>query len=480
MTPRSYSARLSQFHFLPVEDLACAILFVFFAMQGSIPGIAPAQALEMTASAPNGLTTIGGVASQAIAYTLILALILRRPRLVLRQTALVPWAGLLAILAVASTAWSLDPVLTLRRSLPFALAGLFGLWFSARFTRCRQLAILRLAMIALALTTIAVVVFAPSIGLDHSPGHSTDWQGVFTQKNACGRIMVLATAVILFGERLTASRLAAFALFLFVLIMSRSRAAWLIEAALLLLWLVLAIARRAGPRFRLVMAVAAPLACVALGTAMVLGFYRLAALLSRDPTLSGRTAIWVQVGHFIVQHPLLGYGYDAFWRGTTGPSLQIDSAVHFFVVHAHNGFLEIALELGAAGLALFVLSWLRAWRKLGPLWRRGEIDRIAWPLAIVILIALYDLDENTLLLYNGLFWILYVAALAGIESASKPALSEFAQRASRMEPALSEFAQRASRMGDRHHTLAPQAHEILTAYAKGARKFAEAAAREPS
>ncbi|MGD0366091.1 MAG: O-antigen ligase [Acidobacteriaceae bacterium] len=427
MTPRSRPAGLPQIRIVHPEDLACAALFAFFAMQGSIPGIAPAQALEMTASAPNGLTTIGGISSQAIAYTLILALILRRPRLVLRQTALVPWAGLLAVLAVASTAWSLDPLLTLRRSLPFALAGLFGLWFSARFTRSRQLAILRLAMIALALATIAIVVRAPSIGLDHSPGHAADWQGVFTQKNACGRIMVLATAVILFGERITASRLTAFALFLFVLIMSGSRAAWMIEGALVFLWLVLSIARRAAPRFRLVMAVTAPFACVALGTAMVLGFHRLALLLSRDPTLSGRTAIWAQVGHFIVQHPLLGYGYDAFWRGATGPSLQIDTAVHFFVVHAHNGFLEIALELGAPGLALFVLSWLRAWRRLWPLWRRGEIDRIAWPLAIVVLIALYDLDENTLLLYNGLFWILYVAALASIENTSKPTLGKLAE-----------------------------------------------------
>jgi exopolysaccharide production protein ExoQ len=421
MTSRSRPARLPQIRILPPEDLACAVLFAFFAMQGSIPGIAPAQALEMTASTANGLTTIGGIASQAIAYTLILALILRRPRLVLRQIALVPWAGLLAVLAVASTAWSLDPVLTLRRSLPFALAGLFGLWFSARFTRSRQLAILRLAMIALALATVAIVVFAPAIGLDHSPGHSTDWQGVFTQKNACGRIMVLATAVILFGGRITTSRLSALGLFLFVLVMSGSRAAWMIEAALVLLWLVLAIARRAGPRFRLVMAVAAPLACLALGSAMVLGFHRLALLLARDPTLSGRTAIWDQVTHFIVQHPILGYGYDAFWRGATGPSLQIDSAVHFLVVHAHNGFLEIALELGAAGLALFVLSWLRAWRRLWPLWCRGKIDQIGWPLAIVVLIALYDLDENTLLLYNGLFWILYVAALAAIENEYRPA-----------------------------------------------------------
>jgi exopolysaccharide production protein ExoQ len=271
MPRRPTAALFTRTRLMPLEDLACIALFCFFAMQGAIPFIAPAQSLEMTASAPSALTTTGGILSQAIANTVILALILRRPRFLLRQIAAVPWLllpALIAILAIASAAWSLDPVLTLRRAVPFALAGLFGLWFAARYTPARQLAILRLAMIALALATIALVLLDPSLALDHSPGHTADWQGVFTQKNACGRIMVLATAVILCGSRrslLRPSRLATLALFVFVLIMSGSRGAWMIEASLLLLWLLLAIAHRAGQRIRLVLAVAAPLASIALG-----------------------------------------------------------------------------------------------------------------------------------------------------------------------------------------------------------------------
>jgi O-antigen ligase len=402
----------------PLEDIACAAIFAFFAMQGSIPGIAPSAALEITGSAPSGLTTIGGILSQALVDAAILVLLLRRPRLLLHNITAIPWVALLAFLAVASTLWSLDLALTLRRSVPFALAGLFGLYFATRFPAQRQFAILRVAMVALALGTIAMVWLAPAIGLDHTPGHAADWQGVFTQKNACGRIMVLATAVILFGDRLTARRSAALALFTLVLIMSGSRGAWMIEAAVLLLWLMLRAARRSGPRFRILLAGVAPLAVAALSAAFVLFFAPLMRLLGRDPTLSGRTAIWTQVAHFIAQRPFLGYGYDAFWRGMTGPSFQIDAAVHFIVEHAHNGFLEICLELGSAGLALFLLSYARAWIRLAALWRAGEIHRIAFPLAILVLIALYDLDENTLLIYNGLFWPLYVAALATIERAA--------------------------------------------------------------
>jgi O-antigen ligase len=421
MTAIFHRRKLSgrDFAFPPVEDLACSALFAFFALQGAIPGIAPAQALEMTAAAPSGLTTVGGILSQAIANAVIVLLLLRRPHLVARRIAGVPWLALFAVLAIASSLWSLDPILTLRRSIPFALAGLFGVYFAARFSQPRQLAILRRTMIVLAVATVVFALFLPAIGLDHSPGHGTDWQGVFTQKNACGRIMVLATAVILFDERLTLRRLASLALFVFVLLMSGSRGAWIIESALLLLWLVVRVARRSSPRVRTILAVAAPFAALGLAALALLESLRLAPLFGRDPTLSGRTAIWAEVIRSIAQHPLLGYGYEAFWRGMQGPSLQIAAAVHFVVVHAHNGFLEIALELGAAGLLLFLLAGVRALRQMWGMWGPGSIDRIAFPLAFLFLIVLYDLDENTLLLYNGLFWILCIAALVTLDGADR-------------------------------------------------------------
>lgn len=405
-----------------IEDLICIVLFAFFAMQGAVPFIAPAQSLEMTGSAPTPLTTAGGIASQAIVNALILALLLRRPRLLLHRILELPWLifpALLALLAIASAAWSLDPLLTLRRSLPFALAGLYGFWFATRYSLTRQLDLLRLTMLALSVATIAIVLLDPALGLDHSPGHAGDWKGIFTQKNACGRMMVLATATVLCDTTRSLFRpgpLAALGLFLFILFMSGSRGAWMIEAALLILFALLGFARHSGQRLRLALAAAIPLAVAAIAVVSILDFGHLAPLVGRDPTLTGRTAIWTQVALFIVQRPWFGFGYDAFWRGMQGPSFQIAAAVHFIVAHAHNGFLEIALELGVAGFLLFAVSWIRGWIALWPLWQRGVIQRIAWPLAILVLILLYDLDENTLLIYNGLFWILYVSALAGIET----------------------------------------------------------------
>jgi exopolysaccharide production protein ExoQ len=401
--------------YLTLEELGCAAILAFFAMQGAIPFIAPNQALESTHSAASSLTLYGGILSQLLIDAIIALLLFRHAHRPFRWLSAMQWAGVLAVLALASTLWSQFPLLTLRRSLPFALAALFGLYFATRFPIRRQLFILWIAMLALAVGTVILVLCFPKLGLDASAGHHLDWQGVFTQKNACGRIMVLATAVVLSDWRFTAAKFGSLILFLFLVFMSGSRGAWAIELILLALWVWLALANRIESRARLVLIASTLLITAVLA---LIAWYNLPILLSlagRDATFSGRSEIWKQVWRFILERPLLGWGYAAFWRGTEGQSFEVIAAVRFIVFHAHNGFLEIWLELGLIGLALFTLSYLRAWRRLWPLLRSGNINRGMWMIFVLVLIALYDLDENTLLIYNGLFWVLYVTTLANIE-----------------------------------------------------------------
>ena len=397
------------------EELCCAAILAFFAVQGAVPFIAPNQALESTGREATRLMFYGGIGSQLVVYSAIAYLLLRQASRILRWFGAMQWTLPLAALVVASTLWSQFPLYTMRRSVAFALAGVFGLYLAMRFPVRRQLAILRITMLALAVGTIVMALGFPHLGLDASAGHRADWQGVFTQKNACGRMMVLATAVLLADWRPSWQRIASMALFLAVMYMSGSRSAWLIEAALLLLWAGLMIAKRLEARARVLAALAALWFTAASAVAAWLWLPALLHWMGRDATLSGRTLIWKQTWIFILQRPLVGWGYDAFWRGIQGEAFRVVAAVHFMVFHAHNGFLEMWLELGAAGLLLFTLSYFRAWRRMWPYLRAGQIDRVVWMVFVLALILLYDLDENSLLIYNGLFWPLYVAALANIE-----------------------------------------------------------------
>ena len=412
---------------LSLEDITCVLILMFFGVAGAIPGIAPNQASEMTGSPASGLMFAAGIGSQLLVNAAVVVLALRQaPRLRSGLGAL-QFAGMLVAFAVCSAIWSQDPVLTARRAVPFALATLFGLYLAMRHPLRRQLVLFEAALLALAVSSAILALGFPRLGLDASTGHFGNWQGVFSQKNACGRAMVFATAVVLAQGRVTLRRAASLAVFLLVLAMSGSRAAWIIEALLLVVAACHALLGRLerGSKVGLAtLVLAASVLTVALGK---LYFPLLAGLVGREPTLTGRTAIWAQVWVAILKHPWLGYGFSAFWRGTRGASFAVVVALKFVLFHAHNGFLELWLELGAAGLALFFLSYLRGWQKLWPMLfrgrRAGEPAASAWPLYVLILIAAYDVDENTLLTFNGLFWVFYVHALATIElSARRPAL----------------------------------------------------------
>src|SRR5271170_8445201 len=154
-----------------LEDLGCAAILAFFAMQGAIPFIAPNQALESTRAPASGLTFYGGIISQLVVGGGIAFLLLCHARRIFRWLGAMQWAAPLAVLVIASTAWSQFPLFTIRRSLPFALAALFGLCLAVRFPVRRQLSILWMAMIVVAIGTAVLAVCFPSVGLDASPGH---------------------------------------------------------------------------------------------------------------------------------------------------------------------------------------------------------------------------------------------------------------------------------------------------------------------
>jgi exopolysaccharide production protein ExoQ len=295
------------------------------------------------------------------------------------------------------------------------LAGLFALYFAVRFPLRQQLRMLWIAMVVLAVSSAVLAVAVPSIGLDSSPGHHLDWQGVFTQKNSCGRMMALALAVLLAERRFTFTRIASGILFLLVLLMSGSRSAWLAAAILLALAAWLSLAARLETRNRTLLIGASAFFIVAAAVAAIAGYREIVELLGRDATLSGRTNIWRQVFLAIRQRPLLGWGYAAYWHGTQGAAFQTVVALRFIVFHAHNGFLEIWLETGLAGLAFWVMSYLRAWRRLLPVLCAGDIRQVEWSFYVLVLMLLFTFDENALLTFNGLFWVLYVSSVVNLE-----------------------------------------------------------------
>src|SRR5439155_1472984 len=75
----------------------------------------------------------------------------------------------------------------------------------------------------------------------------------------------------------------------------------------------------------------------------------------RDPTLTGRTEIWRLVLSMTTR-PLLGTGFESFWLGSRLE--KIWSIYWFHPNEAHNGYLEVFLNLGWVGVSLLAFMLL--------------------------------------------------------------------------------------------------------------------------
>jgi len=124
-------------------------------------------------------------------------------------------------------------------------------------------------------------------------------------------------------------------------------------------------------------------------------------LLGKDSTLTGRTQLWSLVWKLIRSHPWFGYGYGGFWLGLQGPSAPVWRAVGWQPPNAHNGFLDLLLDLGIIGLLLFVPVILTALRHAFTLARRGRTLDTAFPLIFLFFLLISNIIGLTQLGMNA-------------------------------------------------------------------------------
>ncbi len=333
-----------------------------------------------TMSAPES----GSLASRLLWLGLLgagLLLTLRRPGLawlLLRE--LNPFVLLFLVLAVASIFWSIDAPLSLRRLLRLFTIILvcfaFGLcsWHAHRFQRT-----VRPILTVLLAGSIAFGVLEPTLAIHQeiSLELAGAWRGLTNHKNGLGALagfgLIFWVHAGLSNEVGLLRGSAGVLLSLCCLALSRSTTALLASGGVIALLIVLMRCPQALrpqlPHWVVVLAIA--LALYAGAVLHVLpGLDTLIAPLTelsgKNTTLTGRTTIWSILGEHISHHPLFGTGYGAYWT----PSPVVGAESYQFVAEnrffypgsAHNGYLEIVNDLGAAGLVCllaYLVTYLR-------------------------------------------------------------------------------------------------------------------------
>ena len=352
----------------------------------------------------------------ATVYLLTVGLLLHRCRRVLQMLRKEWLLVLLVGLAVVSVFWSDAPAVTFRRSLALVGTWVFAAYFAARYPLKEQLKMLGWTCgIAVAFSFIFgfLKLGTPVEQLEGA------WFGIFVHKNVLGRMMVLSTLVFLtLAMGVSKYRRVAWCgmgLSVLLIFLSTSKTALIVFLGLLGLFLTSRILRRNSGRG----IAALVLWGVATTAVVVWGITHLEILaepLGKDITLTGRLVIWFLALVMALQKPWLGYGYNAFWLGAEGPSLKIWFALRWPTPHAHNGFLDLWLELGVLGVALFLVGFAVYTGRAVRLLQRTHEPEAIWPLLFLGFMLLSNLTESSILRANTIFWILYVAVAYRVSS----------------------------------------------------------------
>ena len=262
----------------------------------------------------------------------------------------------LGIFLLVSVSWSIDPATSLRRAVLYAVFLMMAVGTAGRLAPNDLPRLFRLVAGMAAIISLGLYVASPGLVTDDG-----DFIGIYAQKNVLGQVMAAGVLACLHGMRLQRQRM----LNVCVLCLCAVTAALSKSATSLILITAYCVGsctigwwQRGGGARMLAGLIAALLTPLLLVFVTMPGV--LLELLGKDPTLTGRTDLWALVWPDIWLRPVLGWGLTAFWIPGNPAADEISTTLGWVVPEAHNGLLEVLLELGFVGLAVFGAILLRA------------------------------------------------------------------------------------------------------------------------
>jgi O-antigen ligase len=328
---------------------------------------------------------------------------------------------LLALLlwAALSFLWSEAPDMTLQRTVGVALTAVYAVALRLRFADEDLLKLLGWTVLVALATSFLLVAAAPHWAVMEFP-HEGAWNGAFLHKNVLGRIAasgLLFFAFLRWIDKRPGLWNGALALAALCLWRSESASSLVLVCALagmgIALW---ELPRRTQWNGSTVLVVVLGLATA--GYYAVLNFDLILHILRRDVTLTGRTPLWAVLLPMLRDRFWTGYGFRAFWLGWDGPSAEVYKAMTWFPEHAHNGFLDLWLELGFVGVILGLGLLLSPLAFHGRAALQGRPTAIFWVL-LGLFVLLYNLPESYFMRPNSILWLLAVAAATAPETQEK-------------------------------------------------------------
>ena len=327
--------------------------------------------------------------------------------------------------AACSILWSVSPLTSLKQVAALGLIFLYACFVHLEFDLECFLAILFWALLVSLCLSLFVSVFFPELGITVVARIETGWRGVFIHKNYLGIFSSLNIMVILElinrknGLLFKSVLILGFAVSAVTLLGSRATASLIVLAAVLLAKLFFRLLRKYHRKVS-VFFLLALLAGIAL-TDFVFKNHReiLIEYFRKDDTLTGRIELWSNLMPYIEEKWVLGYGFNGFWTDdNTSAQILRGMMNDWQVPHAHNTYLDLLLNVGIIGLALFLMILLLSlFRALKLFFMKGAGG--SFFVSLLFFLALINISDSRFLRGFNIWWLLLMIAYLYLRESCK-------------------------------------------------------------
>ncbi len=320
---------------------------------------------------------------------------------------------ILIIGTICSSAWSIDAGLTLERTAHLIGSTLIALYLGFTIPLERMLKVASIVFGLLMLSSVIVVFAYPPLGIENYEGTNV-WRGVMTSKNTLGFWATVSAMLFItqldkqysWGNRMLIAGAAILSIVVLVFSVSATSLLALIIGLLVMGYLYVAF------RFDLGFVAMAVLGLLSMSFAAA-AFLNIdtAELIGRSGDLTGRGAVWQQTWKLILEKPLTGYGYGTIWQPTED-SLWIQQRLTDFtwrVYHAHNGFLQLASEIGIPLTAVALLMSAQQLIEIVYCQYKRQQAGLLFVLGFTIALLISNYSEARMLVHRELYWIFFIA-----------------------------------------------------------------------
>jgi exopolysaccharide production protein ExoQ len=319
---------------------------------------------------------------------------------------------LLTFLASISFIWSAAPEFTLSNIRDVMMMTCFGIYFASRFSLKEQVEHIALTLLIGAFLSTIFAFTIPTVAI-HGADHPGAWKGIYGYKNGLGSMMILSLLAffLLPKDNSKLYKWSGFTFSLILMIFSTSKTS-------LVLFFLLIFMMQFYKNFRWrgkISILFIDLGILVSGCFSFLIFSYWVELLTglgKDPTLTGRTPMWGFAISKLMERPLFGYGREGFWAPNSQFAIEAGRTVTtggWIVPHAHNGFLDIALDVGFIGLLLFLITFIITFVRSLKQAYAAQYPEEMWSLAFLCFLVMNNLTESFLLRGANLYWVLYIS-----------------------------------------------------------------------